>query len=66
MLGEEGYGVLAAPDVIATELRRRYTLHLVGRAKDIRQRFYAISIERKIKNPAVAAICEVARKQIFA
>ena len=47
-------------------LRKRYALQLVGRAKDIRQRFFAISVERKIKHPAVAAICEVARKKIFA
>ena len=66
MLGEQGLGVLAAPDVTAKELRHRYALQLVGRAKDIRQRFYAISVERKIKNPAVAAICEVARSKIFA
>ena len=66
VLGEKGLGVLAAPDVTAKELRQRYTLELVGRAKDIRQRFYAISIERKIKNPAVVAICEVARKRVFA
>jgi len=66
VLGERALGVLAAPDVIAKELRKRYALQLVGRAKDIRQRFYAISVERKIKHPAVAAICEVARKKIFA
>ena len=66
VLGEQGLGVLAAPDVIEKELRQRYALQLVGRAKDIRQRFFAISVERKIKNPAVAAICEVARKKIFA
>jgi LysR family transcriptional regulator, transcriptional activator of nhaA len=66
ILAEKGLGVLAAPDVIAKELRQRYKLQLVGRAKDIRQRFYAISVERKITNPAVAAICEVARKKIFA
>ena len=65
VLGEKGLGVLAAPDVIATELRKRYELQLVGRAKDIRQRFFAISVERKIKHPAVAAICEVARTKIF-
>jgi len=65
VLGEKGLGVLAAPDVIGKELRQRYGLQLVGRAKDIRQRFFAISVERKIKNPAVAAICEVARKKIF-
>ncbi len=65
-LGETGLGVLAAPDVIEKELRQRYGLQLVGRAPDIRQRFFAISVERKIKNPGVAAICEVARKKIFA
>jgi LysR family transcriptional activator of nhaA len=66
VLGETGLGVLAAPDVIEKELRQRYGLQLVGRAKDIRQRFFAISMERKIKNPAVIAICEVARNKIFA
>jgi len=66
ILGEKGLGVLAAPDVMAKELGKRYGLELVGRAKDIRQRFFAISVERKIKHPAVAAICEVARKKIFA
>jgi len=66
VLGEAGRGVFAAPDVITKELSQRYNVHLVGRAKDVRQRFYAISVERKIKHPAVAAICEVARKHIFA
>ena len=66
VLGEAGLGMFAAPDVIADEIRRRYKVQLVGRAKDIRQRFYAISIERKVKNPAVAAVCQVARKHIFA
>jgi LysR family transcriptional activator of nhaA len=66
VLGEVGLGVFAAPDVIANELRQRYALELVGRARDIRQRFYAISVERKLKNPAVVAICEAARKNILA
>ena len=63
---EAGLGVFAAPDVIEAEILGRYRLQLVGRVKAIRQRFYAISIERKIKHPAVAAICEVAREHIFA
>jgi len=66
VLGETGLGVLAAPDVIEKELRERYGLRLVGRAKGLRQRFFAISVERKIKNPGVVAICEVARTKIFA
>lgn len=66
VLGEEGLGVFAAPDLIAKEIRQRYAVQLVGHAKDIRQRFYAISVERKIRHPAVAAICQLARKTIFA
>jgi LysR family transcriptional activator of nhaA len=66
VFGEAGLGVFAAPEVVEAEIRRRYKVQVVGRTQDIRQRFYAISVERKIKHPAVAAICEVARKHIFA
>ena len=65
VLAAKALGLIAAPDVMEKELRQRYGLHLVGRAKDIRQRFFAISVERKIKNPAVTAICEVARRSVF-
>jgi LysR family transcriptional regulator, transcriptional activator of nhaA len=65
VLGEAGLGLFVAPDVLASEIRRRYKVQLVGRIKQIRQRFFAISVERKIRHPAVAAICEVARQRIF-
>jgi LysR family transcriptional regulator, transcriptional activator of nhaA len=66
VFGEAGLGVFAVPDVIEDEVRSRYRVQLVGRVKTIRQRFYAISVERKIKHPGVVAICEVARSHIFA
>ena len=44
------------------DVRQRYKVTLVGHAKDLRQRFFAISVERKIKHPAVVAICEGARR----
>jgi LysR family transcriptional activator of nhaA len=65
VLGEAGLGVFAAADVVADEIRRRFKVSLVGHTRDVRQRFYAISVERKIKHPAVAAICEIARRRIF-
>jgi LysR family transcriptional activator of nhaA len=64
-LGEDGLGVFAAPAVIEAEILRRYRVHVVGRADAVRQQFYAISVERKIKHPAVVAICEAARQEIF-
>jgi LysR family transcriptional activator of nhaA len=65
VLGEAGLGVFAAPDVVEADVRRRYRVQIVGRVKTLRQRFYAISVERKLKHPAVVAICETARKDIF-
>ena len=64
--GEAGLGVFAAPEVIESEIRQRYQVQLIGRAKTVRQRFYVISAERKIRNPAVLAIIDAARKSIFA
>jgi LysR family transcriptional regulator, transcriptional activator of nhaA len=66
VLGAAGHGVFAAPDVVEGDVRERYEVRLVGRADDLRQRFYAISVERKLKHPAVVAICEAARRDIFA
>ena len=64
--GQEGIGVFAVPSVIEAEVRRQYRVGVVGRAPAVRQQFYAISVERKIKHPAVVAVCETARKDIFA
>jgi LysR family transcriptional activator of nhaA len=66
VLGEAGLGAFVAPDVVEKKVRRRYQVELVGRVDNLRQRFYAISVERKLENPAVAAICEIARRHIFA
>jgi LysR family transcriptional activator of nhaA len=64
--GEAGLGIFAAPTVIEAEIRRHYRVQVVGRSEAVRQQFYAISVERRIKHPAVAAISEAARHDIFA
>jgi LysR family transcriptional regulator, transcriptional activator of nhaA len=63
--GEAGLGVFAVPDVVDKKLQQRYKVQLISRVRDVQQRFYAISIERKIRHPAVAAISDAARKNIF-
>jgi LysR family transcriptional activator of nhaA len=64
--GETGLGIFAVPDVVVKDIQRRWNLRLVGQTDDLKQSFYAISVERKIRHPAVLAICEAARKSIFA
>ncbi len=62
---EAGSGVFAAPSVLEKKFHRQRGFQILGRAPAIRNRFYAISVERKINNPAVIAICEAARLTIF-
>jgi len=60
-----GHGVFAAPSVVEGSLRRAYRLAPVGCAAGVRAQFYAVSLERRIKNPAVAAMCDVSRAEVF-
>lgn len=63
--GGAGAGIFAVPTVIEQEVKKRLDLRVLGRAEDLSIAIYAISIERKIKHPAVAAICENARARLF-
>ncbi len=65
VFGQTGTGIFPATAVIADEIKRQHKVQLVGRVDEIRQRFYAISVERRIKNPAVLAISEEAHQTIF-
>jgi len=65
VFGQAGAGMFAAPDVIEKEIRRQYGVRVVGRVESVRERFYAISVERKVKHPAVVAIAEAAREKLF-
>lgn len=63
--GESGMGLFAAPTVLEKEFRKERKLKIIGRAESVRNRYYAISVERKLKHPAVVAICETARHELF-
>jgi LysR family transcriptional activator of nhaA len=59
--GQAGAGLFAMPSAIEAEVKRQYKVRVVGRLAAVRQRFYAITVERKLRNPAVLAISERAR-----
>lgn len=65
VFGQNGTGIFAAPVVIADELRKMRRVQLIGSTDDIREHFYAITVERRIKHPAVAAIAQAARRGIL-
>lgn len=63
--GYGGVGIVAAPSAIEDELARQFGLQVVGKLPDVRERFYAIAPQRKIRNPIVAAILDAARRSLF-
>jgi LysR family transcriptional activator of nhaA len=65
VFGQSGVGVFVGPSVIETEIRRQYDVGVVGRTSEIVERFYAISVERRLKHPGVIAISSAARQDLF-
>jgi LysR family transcriptional activator of nhaA len=61
VFGQSGLGLFPGPTVLEREIRRQYGVVVAGRLPDVRERFYAISVERRLKHPAVVAISQAAR-----
>jgi LysR family transcriptional regulator, transcriptional activator of nhaA len=64
--GGEGRGVFMTPAVLESETAAQYGVRLVGRSDELVEEFHAISTERRITHPCVAAITNSARDQFFA
>jgi LysR family transcriptional regulator, transcriptional activator of nhaA len=63
--GEAGRAVFPAPTAIERDVCRHYRVGIVGRTSAVRERYYAISAERRIKHPGVAAVTSAARTKVF-
>jgi len=64
--GADGIGLFPAPSVVEKEVMTQYGVQALGLAEDVKERFYAISVERRLKHPAVVAISNAARHELFA
>ncbi|MFC1639333.1 transcriptional activator NhaR [Gemmatimonadota bacterium] len=65
VFGQSGAGVFAVPAIVAEDARRQYKVRKLGETTNIVERWYAISGERRVQHPAVAAICQAARARLF-
>ncbi len=65
VFGQEGHGLLVTPTAIEDDVCRQYSLKIVGHLPEIVERFYAISIEKRLKHPAVIKISNSARDNLF-
>jgi LysR family transcriptional regulator, transcriptional activator of nhaA len=63
--GQAGLGLFPAPAAITRAVQRQYQVVRAGTLREVRERFYVISPERKIKHPAVAAITTGGRRLLL-
>lgn len=66
VFGQHGTGLFAAPTVVSEEVRKSHGVSIVGATDEVRESFYAVTVERRIMHPAVAAIANAARTGILA
>jgi LysR family transcriptional activator of nhaA len=62
VFGQAGVGVFPAPATIADTIIAQYGVEEIGRTDSIRESFYAVTVERRISNPAVAALTKAGRR----
>ncbi|MCB9567055.1 MAG: transcriptional activator NhaR [Myxococcales bacterium] len=61
--GSGGSGVFAVPAVVAAEVEESYRVRRLGECDmAVRERVYAITLERRVREPAVVAITAAARE----
>jgi LysR family transcriptional activator of nhaA len=65
VFGHDGVGIFPAPTVIEKEVMRQDGVVRLGLVEGVRERYYAISVERRLKHPAIVAITETARADLF-
>jgi LysR family transcriptional activator of nhaA len=65
VFGQGAPAVFPAPAAIERDICRFYGVRVVGRTDAVRERYYAISVERRLKHPGVVAITSAAREDVF-
>ena len=63
--GRQGVGYLLGPAVLSSEIASRLQVEHVGTIDAVEERFYAISVERRITHPCLLAITRAARGELF-
>lgn len=64
--GARGLGVFPAPSVVENEVAAQFRVKLIGRTDDVRDQFFLISHEKRLRNPLLALVANSAREQLFA
>lgn len=60
-----GHAIIATPTCVEKDVANEYGLHVVGQTDGVKERFYVISVERKVKHSAVLSIVEEAQRRLL-
>ncbi|MDQ3060422.1 MAG: transcriptional activator NhaR [Pseudomonadota bacterium] len=63
--GREGRGVFMSASMLEAETLTQYGVELIGSTSEMVESFFAVSVERRITHPCVAAITHAARGQLL-
>lgn len=63
--GREGRGVFMSPTILEKETVAQFGVQVLGRTEELVEEFFAVSVERRISHPCVAAITQNARGRLF-
>jgi LysR family transcriptional activator of nhaA len=64
--GRSGLGLFPASSALVADVERQFGAVAVGELAQVRDQFYAISNERKIRHPAIEAILSASHSKVFA
>jgi len=64
--GQSGVGVFMSPSVIDAEIARQHGVEAIGSTTEVRERYYVISAERRLRHAGVVAVSQAARLGVFA
>lgn len=64
--GQGGEGIFSVPTAVERGVCQQYGVEILGRTRAVVERFYAITVERRIKHSAVVAISNAAKRTLFA
>ena len=65
VFAEAGLGFVPAPLAIQLEIEKQFGLQLKLVIPDAVERFYAITVEKRLRHPAVVAISDAAKQSLF-
>lgn len=63
--GQKAAGVFIAPTVLRKEVEDQYNVKPIGEVSEIKEAFYAISVERRVTNAITATVIKAANNMLF-